>query len=155
MKILSLLVGAFGLLGHEANATEAPFQIHCNSSTRAISGILEIEVDPAREFLGFSLERFRSNSRLGTEYLSGSNQEGFGRSSKSTSSVVITRNAVGDLKIVALGRYYDRASLIGGDEIKVLLKKEATDALGGYTLDSFVVNGKSYHLGGLPFCSVF
>ncbi len=154
MKNLGIYVGVMGLLSLTANASEKPFQVYCKVSTRVVAGNLELQVNPGKKYLGYDFEKYHAIEPTQNYQIKGSNQAGFGYSARSNSSVSVTESASGDLKIVAVGKYYDRATPVGEDLIEVLLKKTPYESLGGYSLGSFVVNGTSHQLEGPSHCEL-
>lgn len=149
---LGVLLSLLGL-GYEAEASERPFRVHCEASTRVVAGTLDVAVNPARQRLEYDLQQNHYDKRHSYQR-KGSNQQGFGYSSRSHSSVAVEREESGGITVTAEGRYYDRATLVGEDKIVLVLKKSSIEVLGGYELGSLVVNGESHTLAGYARCSV-
>ncbi len=153
MNKLGIYVGIFcALASNASNAEEKGIQIHCTLSTRVIAGTLLSEIKPTQGYLGYTFEKYHATNEHQNYHLSGNNQEGFGSSALSWSSVQIAAQPGGQTKITAQGVFYDRATLVGKTDVEILLKKTSYTAVGGYSLISFKVNGIEHALKGRSHC---
>lgn len=156
MKNLATYIGVLGcFLSLAASANESPFQLSCEVSTRVIVGSLVAEVNPSKKFLGYEFTKYHASNPSQNYHLKGSNQQGFGYSGLSTSSVSVTEEASGKVKIVAEGIYFDRVTPVGKDEIQIVLEEKSYQGLGTHSLESFVVNGVAHKLDGPNHCALW
>ena len=154
MKTICSLIAVFvTLCGAKSYAQGASIQIYCTASTRAVAGTLDLEIKPDQKYLGYAFDKYHATLPSQNYQLSGSNQEGFGTSALSKSSVSIIPQAGGQTKIVGLGLYYDRATLVGKTEVEIILGKTPYEALGGYELISFKVDGVQHKFEGPTNCT--
>ncbi len=153
MKKLGIYIGILsGLVGATASANEKTVQVHCTLSTRVIAGNFHTEIKAAEGFLSYAFEKYHATIPSQNYQLNGHNQEGFGTSALSWSSISVAAQAGGQTKITALGLYYNRATLVGKTEVEIVLKKTGSAALGGFSLVSFKVNGVQHSLEGPNHC---
>jgi hypothetical protein len=146
----------FGLLGSvtslTAGASESPFNIHCQLSTRVVAGSFFAEVNPGKQSLKYEFYKHHPSIPGQSYQLKGGNLQGSGYSTRTKGTVSVSENAAGDIKVKATGTIFDRATPIGTNEYLIVLTKTPYDILGGYSFEYFAINGVVHTLEGPNNC---
>jgi len=149
----------FGLLGSvtslTAGASESPFNINCQLSTRVVAGSFFAEVNPGKQSLKYEFDKYHASIPSQNYQLKGGNLQGSGYSARTKGTVSVSENAAGDIKIKATGMFFDRATPIGTNEYVIVLTKTPHDILGGYSFQYFAINGVVHKLEGPNNCKVY
>lgn len=152
MKTSYLLVLISSFVGLTSQAS-SNIQVQCNLSTRVEASALDLKINLENKYLGYHFEKYNASIPSQNYKMQGSNQEGFGSSPLSKSSVSIVNQAQGQIAITGQGLYYNGSVPVGKTEIKVILTKTPYKSL-GYHLKLFQVNGAPHQSQGQAFCSV-
>lgn len=153
MKKLGIYLGVLSsLISATASAGDMSVLVYCTVSTRGVAGHLRADINLETGYLSYNFDKYHATVPAQNYVLSGNNQEGFGASVLSSSEVFFTVQHGARLKITAIGKYFDRATYVGKDEIEIVLKKESFGTLGEFSLVSFQVNGVRHELDGPSFC---
>lgn len=156
MKELGMSLGILGALTCGiASAENNSVQLNCRLSTRVVTGNLSVKVNPTEGYLSYELTKTHHTKADQNFELTGSNQEGFGSSGLSWSSVSFTKLNGGQTKITAHGEYFERATLVGKTEIEILLIEKGYSEFGQHSLVSFKLNGKEHLLERPNYCDLY